>query len=164
MILLSAHRDELEVQHDDDKWSHHQSTRSRSGLHRPLLFLQDEAHPSFFEVDAASELNLEFHDLSQAIFAVPSAIGDWKKFHSRFRRYYFLCFEASSVDFWRTQFFTLHQTSAITISTFQIPPRPLWLREILDQTFLPHWWSHDWSFWRYWIIINHRSERNDWSF
>ena len=45
MFLLSAHRVELEVQCDDDGWSHLELTRSLSWLQRHLLVLSVETLP-----------------------------------------------------------------------------------------------------------------------
>ena len=50
MILLSAHRGELQVQRDDDKWSLRKSTRGRCGLWRHLLLLLFGTHPSFLDI------------------------------------------------------------------------------------------------------------------
>ena len=45
MFHLSARGVEREVQFDDDRWSHHESTRSLSRLQRHLGILSVEALP-----------------------------------------------------------------------------------------------------------------------
>ena len=50
MFLTSAHRVELEVHCDDDRWSHLESTRSRHGRQRHLLIVSVEAFPVRLEV------------------------------------------------------------------------------------------------------------------
>ena len=50
MFLPSAHGVELEVHCDDDEGSQLESTRSRHGLQRHLVFLSVEALPIRLEV------------------------------------------------------------------------------------------------------------------
>ena len=50
MFLLTANRVELEVQCDDDRWSHLESTKSLSVLQRHLLILSVEALPVRLQV------------------------------------------------------------------------------------------------------------------
>ena len=85
MILLSAHRDGLEVRRDDDKWSLFPLTRSHHGLQRHHLFMSIEISPSFLQVlpwdlhsllvDFALEWLLGFHDLFQTVLLIRLRLG-----------------------------------------------------------------------------------------
>ena len=133
MLLLVAHRVELEVPYDDDRWCHRESTRSLSKLQRHLLILW-----SRLWVGSRTSWSLPNS------FDVPSATGKMK------------CSPLCGVDTsfalilrgWisDTCIFSNSSKSAIKMSPFQILSAiNAYPRKIPGKTFLPNWWSLDWS-------------------
>ena len=126
MILLSAHRGEIEFQCDDDKWSHLRLTTSHCGLQRPPLFLLVEARVS-----------LKFF---AEIFTPYRCICDWESEFSPLSDVIL----SSSVDFWRVQ---LSQLLTVGNHNISFPDsRNQCISEESGGTFLPNWRSRGWYF------------------
>ena len=149
MTLVSAHRDELEVQCDDDKWSHLRLTKSHFGLQRHLVFLLVETYPCFLKV--------LLWDLD-SLRVGPAPLGRFSEFVVS--SWQFCC----SICDWEHEVFTFFDVNtsfalnlrawisdasnfpAIKTSPFQIPcATNANSRNTPGKTFLPNWWNLDWS-------------------